>query len=137
MTARRQYITTTIPYVNARPHLGFALELDQADTLARHRSHQGDQVRLLSGTDDNSLKNVLAAEAEGIDVQALVDRNAEAFAALRGPLALSLDDFIRTSSDPRHRIGVERLWRQCAAASDLYRQHYEGLYCVGCEQFYT
>src|ERR1700704_5858746 len=107
MTAPRHYITTTIPYVNARPHLGFALELVQADTLARHRRHRGDQVRLLSGTDDNSLKNVLAAEAEGVGVRPLVDRNAEAFAALSGPLALSLDDFIRTSSDPRHRLGVE------------------------------
>ncbi|NUK14019.1 methionine--tRNA ligase [Streptomyces lunaelactis] len=137
MTAPRHYITTTIPYVNARPHLGFALELVQADVLARHRRHRGDQVRFLSGTDDNSLKNVLAAEAEGINVQVLVDRNAEAFAALRDPLALSFDDFIRTSRDPRHRIGVERLWRQCAESGDLYRKHYEGLYCVGCEQFYT
>lgn len=137
MTAPRHYVTTTIPYVNARPHLGFALELVQADTLARHRRQRGGDVRLLSGTDDNSLKNVLAAEAEGIDVQSLVDRNAEAFAALREPLALSLDDFIRTSRDPRHRVGVERLWRRCAAAGDLYRKHYEGLYCVGCEQFYT
>ncbi|MFD9908360.1 methionine--tRNA ligase [Streptomyces sp. NPDC059063] len=131
------YVTTTIPYVNSRPHLGFALELVQADVLARHRRHRGDEVRFLSGTDDNSLKNVLAAEAENVPVQDLVDRNAEAFAALRAPLALSFDDFIRTSRDPRHRAGVERLWRQCAASGDLYRKHYEGLYCVGCEQFYT
>ncbi|MFJ2236183.1 methionine--tRNA ligase [Streptomyces sp. NPDC087859] len=137
MTGPRHYITTTIPYVNARPHLGFALELVQADTLARHHRQRGGQVRLLSGTDDNSLKNVLAAEAEGVDVREFVDRNADAFAALRDPLALSLDDFIRTSSDPRHRTGVERLWRRCAEAGDLYRKQYEGLYCVGCEQFYT
>ncbi|MGW3562498.1 methionine--tRNA ligase [Streptomyces sp. NPDC000941] len=137
MTAPHRYITTTIPYVNARPHLGFALELVQADTLARHHRRRGEQVRLLSGTDDNSLKNVLAAEAAGVDVQSFVDRNADAFAALRGPLALSFDDFIRTSSDPRHRVGVERLWRRCAASGDLYRKEYEGLYCVGCEQFYT
>ncbi|MDT7845745.1 methionine--tRNA ligase [Streptomyces justiciae] len=137
MTTPRHYITTTIPYVNARPHLGFALELVQADTLARHRRQRGDDVRLLSGTDDNSLKNVLAAEAEGVDVRTLVDRNADAFAALRDPLALSLDDFIRTSSDPRHRAGVEHLWRRCAEAGDLYRKAYEGLYCVGCEQFCT
>ncbi|MGW4344171.1 methionine--tRNA ligase [Streptomyces sp. NPDC004690] len=136
MTARH-FITTTIPYVNARPHLGFALELVQADALARHHRQRGDRVRLLSGTDDNSLKNVLAAEAAGVDVRTFVDRNADAFAALRTPLALSLDDFIRTSSDPRHRVGVERLWRRCAAAGDLYRKAYEGLYCVGCEQFYT
>ena len=137
MPAPRLYLTTTIPYVNARPHLGFALELVQADVLARHRRQRGDRVRFLSGTDDNSLKNVLAAEAEGLSTQELVDRNAAAFEALRGPLALSFDDFIRTSSDPRHRPGVERLWRACAAAGDLYRKHYEGLYCVGCEQFYN
>lgn len=133
----RSYLTTTIPYVNARPHLGFALELVQADVLARHRRQLGDDVRLLTGTDDNSLKNVLAAEAEGVAVQELVDRNAAAFQELAGPLELSFDDFIRTSSDPRHRVGVERLWQRCDAAGDLYRKHYEGLYCVGCEQFYT
>lgn len=132
----RTYLTTTIPFVNARPHLGFALELVQADVLARHRRRRGDEVRFLTGTDDNSLKNVLAAEAEGIAVQDLVDRNAAAFENLREPLALSFDDFIRTSSDPRHRTGVEHIWKRCAEAGDLYRKHYEGLYCVGCEQFY-
>src|SRR5580658_2339986 len=137
MTAERIYLSTTIPYVNARPHLGHALELVQADVLARHHRLAGDQVRFQTGTDDNSLKNVLAAEAESIAVAALVDRNASAFAALRDPLSLSFDDFIRTSSDPRHRPGVERLWRACAASGDLYRKSYEGRYCVGCEQFYT
>jgi methionyl-tRNA synthetase len=137
MTASRFYVTTAIPYVNARPHLGFALELVQADVLARHHRQCGDAVRFLTGTDDNSLKNVLAAEAEGRPTQELVDRNATAFEALREPLGLSFDDFIRTSRDPRHRPGVERFWRACAAAGDLYRKHYEGLYCVGCEQFYV
>src|ERR1022692_241477 len=131
------YLTTTIPYVNARPHLGHALELVQADVLARHYRRRGRDVRFQTGTDDNSLKNVLAAEAAGIGVQDFVDGNAAAFAALAGPLSLSVDDLIRTSSDPRHRPGVERLWRACADAGDLYRKHYEGLYCVGCEQFYT
>ncbi|MBO2448335.1 methionine--tRNA ligase [Actinomadura barringtoniae] len=129
------YITTTIPYVNARPHLGFALELVQADVLARHYRSRGEQVRFQAGTDDNSLKNVLAAEAAGVGVQEFVDANAAAFTALADPLALSVDDVIRTSRDPRHRAGVERLWRACA--DDLYRKHYEGLYCVGCEQFST
>ena len=131
------YITTTIPYVNARPHLGFALELVQADVLARYRRGAGEQVRFQAGTDDNSLKNVLAAEAAGVGVQEFVDANAAAFTGLAQPLHLSADDLIRTSSDPRHRAGVERLWRACAARGDLYRRHYEGLYCVGCEQFYT
>lgn len=134
---RRFYVTTAIPYVNARPHLGFALEIVQADVLARHRRRRGQPVRFLTGTDDNSLKNVQAAEAEGVAVRELVDRNADTYAALRDPLDLSFDDFIRTSSDPRHRAGVERLWRACQASGDLYRKHYQGLYCVGCEQFYT
>ena len=131
------YITTTIPYVNARPHLGHALELVQADVLARYRRSIGEQVRFQAGTDDNSLKNVLAAEAAGVDVQEFVDANAAAFTGLAEPLSLSVDDLIRTSSDPRHSAGVERLWRACADSGDLYRRHYEGLYCVGCEQFYT
>ena len=137
MTARRVYLSTTIPYVNSRAHVGHALELVQADVLARHHRRIGDEVRLQSGTDDNSLKNVLAAEAEGISTRELVNRNASAFAGLREHLSLSFDDFIRTSSDPRHRPGVERLWRACQASGDLYRKTYEGLYCVGCEQFYT
>ncbi len=136
MTSERVYLSTTIPYVNARPHLGHALELVQADVLARHHRLAGDPVRFQTGTDDNSLKNVLAAEAEGVSTAALVERNASAFAALREPLSLSFDDFIRTGSDPRHRPGVERLWHACAASDDLYRRQYEGLYCVGCEQFY-
>ncbi|GIH92226.1 methionine--tRNA ligase [Planobispora siamensis] len=130
----RLLLSTTIPYVNGRPHLGFALELVQADVLARHHRLRGDEVRLQTGTDDNSLKNVQAADAAGVAVGDLVDRNAAEFARLAGPLSLRFDDFLRTSADPRHRAGVERFWRACA--HDLYRKHYEGLYCVGCEHFY-
>ncbi len=137
MTAPHTYVTTTIPYVNARPHIGFALELVQADVLARHCRGRGDAVRFQAGTDDNSLKNVLAAEAAGVEIREFVDRNAEAFLALGEALSLTVDDVIRTSRDPRHRPGVERFWRACAAAGDLYRRRYEGLYCTGCEQFYT
>jgi methionyl-tRNA synthetase len=137
MTSRHIYLTTTIPYVNAAPHLGHALEFVQADALARHNRRRGDAVRFQTGTDDNSLKNVLAADAAGVSVRELVEANAAAFEALAGPLSLSVDDVIRTSSDPRHRAGVERLWQACAKSGDLYRRHYEGLYCVGCEAFYT
>jgi methionyl-tRNA synthetase len=136
MPSNRYYITTAIPYVNARPHIGFALEAVQADVLARHHRQRGDDTRFLTGTDDNSLKNVLAAEGLGVPVQELVDRNAAYFAALREPLTLSFDDFLRTSADPRHAAGAQRLWHACAAAGDIYKQHYGGLYCVGCEQFY-
>ncbi len=131
----RLYLTTSIPYVNGEPHLGFALELVQADVLARHARRRGAAVRFLTGTDDNALKNVSAAEAAGIPVGELVARNADRFAALREPLRLSHDDFIRTSADLRHRPGVERLWRECAEKGDLYPREYEGLYCAGCEAF--
>src|SRR6202035_4813591 len=99
------YITTTIPYVNARPHLGHALELVQADVLARHHRELGEQVRLQAGTDDNSLKNVLAAQAAGVGVREFVDANAAAFTGLAPPLSLSVDDLMRTSTEPRHRAG--------------------------------
>jgi len=135
MSKRRFYITTAIPYVNGDPHLGFALECVQADVLARHRRLRGEHVRFLTGTDDNSLKNVEATEAAGAPVAEFVGAKAERFAALRGPLELSNDDFIRTSVDPRHRPGVERLWCACAASDDLYERNYEGLYCTGCEAF--
>ena len=130
------YVTVTIPYVNAAPHLGYAYELVQADVFARARRLAGDDVRFLGGTDDYSLKNVLAAEAAGVPTQEFVDAHAAEFVALTSPLDLSLDDFIRTSTDPRHRPAVERLWMACAANGDLYKRDYAGDYCVGCEQFY-
>ena len=132
----RRYVTTAIPYVNATPHIGFALEVIQADTLARFYRASGNRVRLLAGTDENSIKNVHAAEIEGISVLQLVERNAASFRALQQHLHLSYDDFIRTSSDPRHRPGAERLWKACADSGDIYKKAYHGLYCQGCEQFY-
>ncbi len=137
MNQGRYYVTTSIPYVNARPHVGHALEFVQADVLARFARQRGDDTRFLTGTDDNALKNVQAAEAEGIPVRELVDRNAAQFAALSGLLGISNDDFIRTSTEERHRDGVQKLWRACERAGDIYRRAYRGLYCVGCEQFYT
>jgi methionyl-tRNA synthetase len=134
-TKRRFYITTAIPYVNGDPHLGHALEFVQADVLARHRRLRGDDVRFLSGTDDNALKNVDAALAAGLPVAEFVAEKAQRFVDLGAPLQLSNDDFIRTSTDGRHRPGVERLWAACAEAGDLYQRDYEGLYCSGCERF--
>lgn len=132
----RYNVMTAIPYVNGRPHVGHALELVEADVLARHRRQRGDQVRFQTGTDDNALKNVQGAEAEGITPQEYVERVAGRFAALREAIDLSFDDFIKTSSDPRHRPGVEKLWAACAEHGDFYRKSYSGLYCVGCERFY-
>ncbi|MFZ2059010.1 MAG: methionine--tRNA ligase [Acidimicrobiales bacterium] len=130
------YLTVAIPYVNASPHLGYAYELVEADVYARSRRAGGDRVRFLGGTDDYSLKNVLAAEKAGVPTAAFVNANAERFAQLAGPLELSFDDYIKTSNDTRHAPAVERLWRACASKGDLYKRSFEGNYCVGCEAFY-
>ncbi len=132
---RRVYVTNAIPFVNGDPHLGHALEFVQADVLARHHRRRGEDVRYLSGTDDHAAKNVAAAEAAGVPVAAFVAERSARFDALREPLDLSYDSFIRTSADRRHRIGVEALWRACVASGDLSERDYEGLYCAGCEAF--
>jgi methionyl-tRNA synthetase len=109
MSAPHTYITTTIPYVNARPHIGFALELVQADVLARFRREHGDSVRFQAGTDDNSLKNVLAAQTAGEPVREFVDRNADAF--------LALGDALSPASRPsahRARMAACRAPRRCS-----------------------
>ncbi|HTV23345.1 MAG TPA: methionine--tRNA ligase [Polyangiaceae bacterium] len=131
------FITTSIPYVNGAPHVGFAWELVLADVLARYHRARGRRVRFLTGTDDNSLKNVRAAEAEGADTAAFVRARSDRFVQLGRALGLSNDDFIRTAFDPRHAPAVERLWRACDAAGDVYRSSYRGAYCVGCERFFA
>ncbi len=130
---KRFYLSTALPYVNAQPHIGFALEAIQADVVARYHRFLGEDVFFLTGTDENSLKNVKAAEKTGISVKELVDRNAAEFYKLKQALNLSFDDFIRTS-EKRHRLGVEKLWTACQ--KDIYKKKYKGLYCVGCEEFY-
>lgn len=130
------FISTTIPYVNARPHLGHALEFVQTDAYARFRRAQGRDVFFLTGSDENSLKNVLAAEKENISARELVDRNVKYFEELLAKLGLSHDDFIRTSVSRWHTEGATQVWERMAARGDIYTKAYQGLYCVGCEQFY-
>ena len=131
---KKFYLTTAIPYVNSAPHLGFALEIVQADTIARYHRLLGSDVYFLTGTDENALKNVQAAQEKDIPVQQLVDENSEKFYKLKGALNLSFDDFIRTTQK-RHIEGAQALWRACQ--KDIYKKKYQGLYCVGCEAFYT
>lgn len=130
---KKIYITTSIPYVNAEPHIGFALEIIQADCVARYQRLIGNQVFFVTGTDENSLKNVLSAEKENISVKDLVDRNSKRFQDLKEALNLSFDDFIRTTQS-RHIEGAQKIWQN--ASKDIYTNTYQGLYCVGCEDFY-
>lgn len=129
------FVSTAIPYVNAKPHIGFALELIQADAIARYMRLRGFDTFFLTGTDENSLKNVRAAREQGIPTGELCDLNTEAFRALIPGLNISASDFIRTSSD-LHIRGSQTLWGR-SKPEDIYKKGYRGLYCVGCEDFYT
>ncbi len=108
----RFYLTTAIPYVNAKPHIGFALELIQADVIARAHRQAGDEVRFVTGTDENALKNVQAAEKSGQAVAEYVGAMSERFRELCRVLNISNDDFIRTTED-RHIRGAQKLWSSC------------------------
>ncbi|MGI6335262.1 MAG: methionine--tRNA ligase [Minisyncoccales bacterium] len=130
---KKVFISTSIPYVNASPHLGHALELVQADVIARHHRLLGDRVFFLSGTDENSLKNVRSAENAGENVADFVYKNYLNFYNLKEVLNISFDDFIRTT-EKRHFDGAQKLWMACK--KDIYKKKYSGLYCVGCEEYY-
>lgn len=136
MTPRTRFISTAIPYANADPHIGFAFEAVLADALARSAKREGHSVFFLSGTDDNSLKNVQAAEAAGRRVEEFVSQRAGRFQELLQTLSVEVNDFIKTSSDPRHLRGAQKLWASCDP-QDIEKRPYKGLYCVGCEEFKT
>jgi len=129
------YITTAIAYANAKPHIGFALELLQADVLARWHGLKGDPRWFLTGTDEHGRKVAKAAEDAGKSEKVFVDEIASAFKRLTEALNISNDDFIRTSDQNVHWPGVIKLWKQLEAAGDLYKDSYTGLYCAGCEEF--
>jgi len=133
---KKFYTTTAIPYVNAAPHIGHALEFVQTDAIARYRISLGEDVALVTGADENSLKNVHAAEAKGITPAELCEKNAAVFKQMAEKIRLSFTSFKRTSLKNEHWPGVQRLWELCAKSGDVYKKTYRGLYCVGCESFY-
>ena len=136
MSKKSFYITTTIPYVNADPHIGFALELVQSDVLARYQRLLGKDVFFSTGTDEYGQKIWEASQKEGKNVQEYVDFYAQKFLELKEVLNLSLDNFIRTTSS-QHLKASQEFWRLCDAKGDIYKKIYRGLYCVGCEKFIT
>src|SRR3989344_5241221 len=137
ISAKKVYLTTSIPYTNAPPHIGFALEIIQADVIARyHRSLQED-VFFLTGTDEHGLKTKKAAESAGMDLEDFLNQTAGRFYELKNALNLSYDDFIRTTDQKRHLPAVVKLWETLAGNGDLYKKKYRGLYCEGCEAFKT
>ncbi|GIW64823.1 MAG: methionine--tRNA ligase [Patescibacteria group bacterium] len=128
------YVTAAIPYVNAAPHIGHALEFVQVDVIARFHRLLGKKTIALTGSDENALKNVQAAQIAGIPTKEFVDKNAEKFLELLKKLNTSFDVF-QKSTNQNHIKSSQDLWNRCL--KDIYKKTYQGLYCLGCEAFYT
>ncbi len=132
MPDRHFYLTTALPYVNAPPHIGFALEMVQADILARHERRMGKKVFFNTGTDEHGLKIYRAAERAGKNPQEYVDEYAAKFDRLKEALNLSYNNFIRTT-DPHHVRAAQEFWKLCDKNGDIEKKVYQIRYCVECE----
>src|SRR3989344_4994323 len=134
---KKFYITTSIAYTNALPHLGFALESIQADVVARYNRILGKKVFFLTGTDEHGAKVAKAAAKEGKSPKEFVDAISDKFKGLKPLLNISNDDFIRTTDQKRHWPAVKKVWLKLQKNGDIYKKKYQGLYCSGCEAFIT
>ncbi len=132
----RFYVTTPIYYVNDVPHLGTAYTTIAADALRRYHLLRGDDTRMLTGTDEHGLKLEREAQARGVTPAAFVKEMSDRFEAAWPKLEIGNDDFIRTTQE-RHEKLVQGLWTHIQDKGDIYLGAYEGLYCVGCEDFKT
>jgi methionyl-tRNA synthetase len=127
------YITTTLPYVNADPHVGFAMEIIRADAVARYKKECGYDVFFNTGTDEHGMKLERAAREKGVEPKEYVDGYAARFKGLLDPLGISPDvHFIRTT-DEHHMKAAQEFWRICKENGYIYKKEYEAKYCVGCE----
>lgn len=126
------YITTTLPYVNADPHIGFALELVQADVIARYQRQLGREVIFNTGTDEHGLKIYQKAMEAGLTPQAYCDSYAAIFQSLKSAYNLSYTHFTRTT-DTSHKQAAQAFWSKCRDAGYIDKKMYDIQYCVGCE----
>jgi len=131
------YITSAIPYVNAAPHIGHAQEFVYADVIKRYQKLLGKDVLYLCGADENALKIVQAAEKAGQDPQAFCDAHNEEFLDVASKLNVQFDVWQRGTDKKTHVPSAQKLWELCSKSGDIYKKTYTGLYCVGCEMFYT
>ena len=130
------YLTTPIYYVNDRPHLGHAYTTIVADAMTRYRRLAGDDVRMLTGTDEHGDKIAQAAAKAGMTPQAMADQNSAAFRETWSALGIQYDDYIRTTED-RHKKVVQAILQKLWDTGEIYLGTYGGHYCFGCERFYT
>ncbi len=126
------YITTTLPYVNGKPHVGYAMEIIQADVIARFHRLAGDEVVFNIGTDEHGQKIYQKAAELGQTPQEYCDAMSEHFRALRDLLGVSFTHFVRTT-DEHHIAAAQVFWQRCADNGDIYKKQYQVKYCVGCE----
>lgn len=137
MQKKKFYITTAIPYVNAAPHMGHALEFIQVDVATRYHRLIGDKTFFTTGSDENALKNVQAAQKRGISTQELCNQVTQEFKQFTKLLNIQYDVWRRGSDRKLHWPGVHKLWKLCQKSDDIYKKDYKGFYCVGCEAFLT
>ncbi len=130
--AKKFYLTTTLPYVNSDPHIGFAMEIVRADVIARHKRLVGCDVFFNTGTDEHGAKIHENAVKQGVDVQSYVDGYAEKFRELTTALNIKDVHFIRTT-DEKHVAAAKEMWRRCYDNGYIYKKTYQSKYCVGCE----
>jgi len=126
------YITTTLPYTNSDPHIGFATEIIKADVIARIERSFGKEVIFNTGTDEHGLKIYQKSQEAGMEPRAFCDPYANKFCSLKEVLNVSFTNFIRTS-DEHHIKAAQEFWRRCEANGDIYKKTYRIKYCVGCE----
>ncbi len=131
---KKYFITTSIAYTNSSPHIGFALELIQADLIARLKRKEK-EVFFLTGTDEHGSKIYKASLKAKKEPQEFVDEIAKEYEELLEKLNISHNLFIRTTDKEIHYPGVEKLWNKLKEEGDLYKKKYKGLYCLGCEAF--
>lgn len=129
---KKFYITTTLPYINSDPHLGFALEIVQADVVARYYRQKGYDVFFNTGTDEHGLKIFRKANNLGLSPKEYCDIYSKKFRDLKDTLHLSYNSFIRTT-DQKHIKAAQEFWKRCAKNNDIYKGKYKIKYCVGCE----
>jgi len=133
MSTKVQYITTTLPYVNSKPHVGFAMEIIRADAIARYKMLMGYDVFFNTGTDEHGQKLLDDAVESGQEVKNYVDHHAELFRQLCPQLGITdRVHFIRTT-DEHHESGAQELWRRVRDNGFIYKSQYQTKYCVGCE----
>ena len=130
------YITTAIAYTSRKPHIGNTYEIVLTDALARFKRMIGDDVFFLTGTDEHGQKIQQLAEAEGIEPQKYVDNVAGEVRKIWDLMNTSYDKFIRTTDD-YHEKTVQKIFKKLYDQGDIYKDEYEGWYCVPCESFFT